>query len=130
MNLINNLIQIKNINNETFDFDNKLSLNNSLLIKNCYNLKITVINKINKIIIENSHQILITVQRLIVGLDISKSKYILLNLDSFTGVLDNQSLIPFIELFRSDLYLVGFKEKYRDIKISLQLSNLYEVDNI
>ena len=124
---LKNLIQIKNINNETFDFE-KLSSNNSLLIKNCYNIKVNIINKINKITIENSNQILLTIQKLVVGLDISKSKYVLLNLDSFVGSIDNQSLIPSIDLFKSDLYLIGCKDKYKDIKISCQLSNLYQVD--
>ena len=124
---LKNLIQIKNINNETFDFE-KLSSNNSLLIKNCYNIKVNIINKINKITIENSNQILLTIQKLVVGLDISKSKYVLLNLDSFIGSIDNQSLIPSIDLFKSDLYLIGCKDKYKDIKISCQLSNLYQVD--
>jgi hypothetical protein len=122
-----NLIQLKNINNETLNFE-KLTSNNSLLIKNCFNIKINIINKINKITIENSNQILINLQRLISGIDISKSKYILLNLDSFIGSVDNQSLIPSIELFKSDLYLVGIKEKYKDIKIFHQLSNLYQID--
>ena len=81
---LNNLIQLKNINNETFDFE-KLSSNNSLLIKNCYNIKINIINKINKITIENSSQILITLQKLVVGLDISKSKCILLKPALFDG---------------------------------------------
>jgi len=124
---LNNLIQIKNINNETFNFEN-LSSNNSLLIKNCFNIKVNIINKINKITIENSCQILITLQKLVVGFDISKSKYVLLNLDSFVGLIDNQSLIPSIDLFKSDLYLIGIKDKYKDIKISCQLSNLYQVD--
>ena len=124
---LNNLIQLKNINNETFDFE-KLSSNNSLLIKNCYNIKINIINKINKITIENSSQILITLQKLVVGLDISKSKCILLNLDSFIGSIDNQSLIPSIELFKSDLYLIGTINKYKDIIISHQSSNLYQID--
>ena len=122
-----NLIQLKNINNETFDFE-KLSSNNSLLIKNCYNIKVNIINKINKITIENSNQIFITLQKLVVGLDVSKSKYILLNLDSFVGSINNQSLIPSIDLFKSDLYLIGIKDKYKDIKISCQLSNLHQVD--
>jgi len=124
---LNNLIQIKNLNNETFNFEN-LSSNNSLLIKNCFNIKVNIINKINKITIENSCQILITLQKLVVGFDISKSKYVLLNLDSFVGLIDNQSLIPSIDLFKSDLYLIGIKDKYKDIKISCQLSNLYQVD--
>ena len=122
-----NLIQLKNINNETFDFE-KLSSNNSLLIKNCYNIKVNIINKINKITIENSNQIFITLQKLVVGLDVSKSKYILLNLDSFVGSINNQSLIPSIDLFKSDLYLIGIKDKYKDIKISCQLSNLHQFD--
>jgi len=124
---LNNLIQIKNLNNETFNFEN-LSSNNSLLIKNCFNIKVNIINKINKITIENSCQILLTIQKLVIGLDISKSKYVLLNLDSFVGLINNQSLIPSIDLFKSDLYLIGIKDKYKDIKISCQLSNLYQVD--
>jgi len=124
---LNNLIQIKNLNNETFNFEN-LSSNNSLVIKNCFNIKVNIINKINKITIENSCQILLTIQKLVIGLDISKSKYVLLNLDSFVGLINNQSLIPSIDLFKSDLYLIGIKDKYKDIKISCQLSNLYQVD--
>ena len=129
MDTTNNLIQIKNIKNETLDFDDKLSSNKSLLIKNCFNLKLNIQSKINKITIENSKQIFITVQKLIVGFEISNSKHILLHLDMFVGSSDDSlSYIPYIDLYKSELYLIGNKDKYKDIKISCQSSEIYQIE--
>lgn len=129
MDTTNNLIQIKNLENESLNFDDKLSSDKSLLIKNCSNLKLNIQSKINKITIENSKQIFITVHKLIVGFEISNSKHILLNLDAFIGSSeDSLSFIPFIELYKSELYLIGNKDKYKDIKISSHSSEIYQIE--
>ena len=129
MDITNNIIKINNIKNKSLDFDEILSLNNSLLIKNCFNIKINIQSKINKITIENSNQVYISVQKLIAGFEISNSKFILLSLNKFIELNeDSSSFIPCIDLFKSDLYLVGCIDKYKDIKILSELSNVYQVD--
>ena len=129
MAIKNNLIQIKNLNNETLDFDNVLSPSKSILIKNCINLKINIQSKINKIIIENSKQIFLTVKKLVTGFEISHSKHILLHLDMFVGLSEDfLSYIPHIDLYKSELYLIGNKDKYKDIKISCQLSEIHQIE--
>jgi hypothetical protein len=129
MEITNNIIKINNLKNTSLDFDDKLSSNNSLLIKNCLNIKINIQSKINKITIENSKQVYITVQKLIAGFEIVKSKRVLLSLNNFIELNeDTSNFIPCIDLFKSDLYLVGCIDKYKDIKISSELSNIYHVD--
>ena len=129
MDITNNIIKINNIKNTSLNFDDILSLNNSLLIKNCLNVKINITSKINKITIEKSKQVYITVQKLIAGFEISNSELILLSLNKFIELNeDSSSFIPCIDLFKSDLYLVGCIDKYKDIKISNELSNIYQVN--
>ena len=128
MDITNNLIQIKNLKNETLDFDDKLSSNKSLLIKNSSNLKIIINSKINKITVENSNQIFISVQKLISGIEISDSKHVLISLVTFIGSDESISFIPCIELYKSELYLIGDKNKYQDIKITCHLSEIYQIE--
>jgi hypothetical protein len=51
--------------------------------------------------------------------------------DDLANVINNYlatHLRSNIDLFKSELYLVGIKDKYKDIKISCQFSNLYQID--
>ena len=60
-----NIIEIIGLKNETLNFEAMLSLNNSLIIKNCHNIKIIIKSKINKITVEKSNNILVNVYKLI-----------------------------------------------------------------
>ncbi len=113
-----NLIIIKNIDNNFYNLD--LSTNNSLLIKNCNNLVININNKINKITIENSNKIYIKIINLIVGFEISKSKYII--------ILNINNNIPMINTYKSQLYLVGSIDNYKNTLLINEFSNIYSIE--
>jgi hypothetical protein len=115
-----NLIEIVNLKNENFNFSNILNVNNSLMIKNCSDVKINVTNKINKITIENCHKVHICISKLISGFEISKSSYILIS-------CDNDNRIPSIELYKATVYLVGDINNYKDVMIRCESSDLYHI---
>lgn len=117
-------IKFSNQSNKIIDFDNLLSIGNSLYFKNCSDLQIIIKNKINKIIFENSKNIFISVNSLVSGIEISNSQFILLAINN----LDKpKKSIPFIELFKSTLFLLGDIDIYKKISISCEMSNLHNV---
>jgi ethanolamine utilization microcompartment shell protein EutS len=122
-----NLIQIIGFENETLNFGNFLSKNNSIIIKNCYNVKIIIQSKINKITIEKSNKLLINVHKLITGIEIAHSKSILISSD-----IDDESStcskIPFMDMFKSTIYLVGSIKLYSNIKVISDQSELFHLD--
>lgn len=118
----NNLIYIKDINNNTFDFNDMLESNKSIYINNCMNIKIIINNKINKITINKSNNIYLELNKLIVGIEINKSNNIILS-------LQHNSTIPLIELFRSQLFLLGMINKYNDIMINAEESQIHNILN-
>lgn len=120
-----NLIEIIGLKNETLNFDNLLLQTNSLIIKNCSNIKIILKSKINKITVEKSNKLLIKVYKLISGIEVSHSKFILISSDIDTYF--NNS-IPLIEMFKSTIYLVGNIKLYSNIKIICDKSDLFQID--
>ena len=96
---------IKNIKNKNIDLTNKLKINHSIDINNITNCIITINNKINKIIIKNSNNIIIYIQKMINGFEIDNSNDITIKL------LEN-SIIPLIQLYKSNLNLYTY---YKDI---------------
>lgn len=120
-----NLIEIIGLKNETLNFDNLLSQTNSLIIKNCSNIKIIIKSKINKITVEKSNKLLINMYKLISGIEVSHSKFILISSDIDTYF--NNS-IPLIEMFKSTIYLVGNIKLYSNIKIICDKSDLFQID--
>lgn len=120
-----NTIRLININQKLIDFNQILDSSNSLYLKNCHDVRIILGDKINKITVENSNKILFVINKLIIGFDISKSNYILIKpqiIDSFS--------IPFIGLFKSTLFLIGNIENYSLTVVSLENSEIYNVDLI
>lgn len=116
-------IKLVNLFNETINFDQYLNSSNSLLIKNCKNLKIFLSTKINKITIENSNHLFLMVDKLIIGFEISKSKYILIK------QTDKKELsIPFISLFKSQIFLVGNIDVFLNTIVSSENSDVYNVN--
>lgn len=120
MNNAINIIEITGIKNETLNFENILIKSISIIIKNCYNVKIIIKSKINKIIIEKSNRVLVNIYKLINGFEISKSDYIL--------ITTNNKDIPLIDIFKSSVYLIGNIKLYSDIKIICSMSNLFYVN--
>ena len=116
-----NHIIIKNIKEQTFNFENYLDITKTIYIKNCSNLKIIVNNKINKIIIEKSNKIILSICDLISGLEINNSKDILLEYST------EPNNIPIIELDKSTLFLLGSIDNYLHILINSYKSTIYNI---
>jgi hypothetical protein len=118
----NNII-IKNSNNDTYDFDNMLSIQNSLYIKNSSNLIIIINNKINKIIVEKSNSIYLIVSKLITGVEINNSNNIILEIKQPNTYQD--PIIPSIELDKSKLILLGSIDKYLSTLVNSYKSEIH-----
>ena len=114
-----NLIKIVNCKNNIYDFENKLNCSNTLFIKNCSNINIFISSKINKIIVENSTFVNLNIFQVISGIEINKSKVIINPMQDYT--------IPIIELFKSSIYLVGDINKYLDLLILSEYSDIFNV---
>jgi|LauGreDrversion4_2_1035121.scaffolds.fasta_scaffold20019_2 hypothetical protein len=118
-----NLIKIVNCKNKVYDFQNNLESNHTVLIKNCTNINIFVNSKINKIIVINSKFINLNVFQLVSGIEVDKSIVLVNPID------DNNYLIPIIELFKSTLYLVGNINKYLNLLVLNEFSDIFNVTN-
>jgi hypothetical protein len=112
-----NLIIINNINNKIFDFDS-LETSKSILVKKCNDICINITNKINKIIIEKSNNITINVNKLISGIEITCSNNVIIN-----------GSIPFIECYKSNVFLYGSIDIYRDVIVSSDMSLLCNINS-
>lgn len=121
--MIGNNIIIRNINNNTYDFDNTLSIQNTLYIKNCSNLIIIISNKINKIIVEKSNSIYLIISNLIIGLELINSKNIILQVKETTSNQD--TVIPSIDLDKSILILLGSIDKYLSTLVNSYKSEIH-----
>lgn len=119
--MIKNLIKITNRNNSFYNYENELSMSHTIIIKNCSKLSIYINDKINKVIIENSNDIFLELAHLIAGLEILKGNNIVLSL------IPNYS-IGMVEAFKSTIFLYGPINLYRDLKISCELSNIYNIE--
>ncbi len=118
-----NLIKIVNCKNKVYDFQNNLESNHTVLIKNCANINIFVNSKINKIIVINSKFINLNLFQLVSGIEVDKSIVLVNPID------DNNYLIPIIELFKSTLYLVGNINKYLNLLVLNEFSDIFNVTN-
>jgi hypothetical protein len=109
---------LDNYNNITLNFYNILINSDSIHIKNCDNLTLIIDSKINKITIEKSNKIFININKLINGFEISKSTFVFIS----------SNHIPFIDIYKTNLYLIGNINKYSNTKIKYDNSNLYYIN--
>ncbi len=116
-----NTILLVGCNNKTLDFTNILDSSKSLILKGCFDLIITVPNKINKISIVRSKRIYMKVGSLISGLDIEHSNYVVVESSEL------ESTIPIIDLYCSMLFLYGDINKYLEIKITSDRSEIHNL---
>ena len=70
--LLNNQSIISNYSNINFDFKNYLEMKDSLIFKNCRELKIKINSKINKLIFLNCNDIALECSETISGIEIEK----------------------------------------------------------
>jgi hypothetical protein len=110
-------IIIKNIKNKNIDLTNKLKINHSIDINNITNCIITINNKINKIIIKNSNNIIIHIQKMINGFEIDNS-------DNITIKLLENSIIPHIQLYKSNINIYTHRKDMDNINIIKENSNV------
>jgi hypothetical protein len=115
------LIKLINCKNNVYDFKENLDCTHTLLIKNCTNINIFVNSKINKIIVDNSTYVNLNITQLISGIEINKSICIINPTDGYS--------IPIIELFKSTIYLVGELDKFHDLLIINEFSDIYNIIN-
>ena len=115
------IIKLINLKNQTINFDSILTIQHTLYIKNCYNIKIIIHSKINKIIIDKSSNIFTQINYLISGFDINYSQFVFIHSDTF-------NYIPIIDIYKSSCYLIGNIDKYKYIKIISSFSDLYNID--
>jgi len=72
-NIITNNIIIHNISNYSYNFNKLLNIKNTIIVKKCNNIDLTINNKINKIIVENCKNIKINLYSAIIGIEVNKS---------------------------------------------------------
>ena len=73
-----NSIVLDDLTNLNQDFNNLLTIKDSVTYKNCDNLDVKINSSINKLIIKNSNKININVDKTISGIEIINSKNIIL----------------------------------------------------
>jgi hypothetical protein len=73
MNIITNNIIISDINDYSYNFNKLLNMKNTIIVKKCNNIDLTINNKINKIIVENCKNIKINLYGAIIGIEVNKS---------------------------------------------------------
>lgn len=110
-------VVIKNIKNKNIDLSNKLKINHSIDINNTTSSIITINNKINKIIIKNSNNITIYIQKMINGFEIDNS-------DNITIKLLENSIIPLIQLYKSNINLYTYTKDIDNINIIKENSSV------
>lgn len=96
MNIFTNCVIIDDVNNYTFDFKKLLNKTDTIIWKNCSNLKIKVRSKINKFIFENCSNIKLIMNNAIVGLELNRCNNVKINI---------KKNINTIEVFRSSIVL-------------------------
>ena len=70
--LLNNQSIISNYSNIQIDFKNYLEKKDSIIFKNCYDIKVKITSKINKLIFINCDMVSLQCSETISGIDIEK----------------------------------------------------------
>lgn len=117
MNLNKNILQIDGLQNKNLNFKKFLNPKDSLILKNCNNLLISINSKINKIIFLNSKNLKIKVSNLISGIDIEKCNNITLS------IYKNNN-INSMYLYKSNINLKITKNQFKKIKITNENSKI------
>jgi hypothetical protein len=104
-----NFIVLTDLLNNVFNFKKLLSSKDTIIWKNCKNIKITVFSKINKFEFDNCYNIKLTLDGTVSGLEINNSN-LTLNLYS------NHS-ISSLQLYKSDLIVKGSKNDFKKIHL-------------
>ena len=90
MSLESKSVVIQDISDYTFNFKKLLYYTDTLIWKNCNNIKIIINNKVNKIILNNCKNVKLFTSYFISGIELFKSKNIILDIkdDHNTSCID------------------------------------------
>jgi len=110
-----NTLYLLGLNDKTLDFGASLNSMNSIVIKNCIDLIITVDSTINRIILVRCRRIYLAINKLIGGIEMEYSQYIVLKGHD----------IPHIDIYQSILFLYGEIDWYRDILVTNDRSEIH-----
>ena len=108
---------IESISNHTFNFKNFLNKNDTIIWRNCDNIKIKINSKVNKMIFENCNNINISMSDAIIGVEFFKCSNIVFK------VRKNKK-INCIESFLSSIQLNIYKKNKDSITFLTEKSNL------
>jgi len=115
------LLLLKNIYNNKISYD--VNFDYGVYIKNSNNNIFTFNMKFNKLIIENSDNLYIEINKIITSCEIINCNNICIKI--IDNHFDNYPSVPCIELYKSDVYLIGNCDLYNDILIMSEYSTLY-----
>lgn len=96
MSLESKSVVIEDISDYTFNFKKLLSHTDTLIWKNCNNIKIKIDNKVNKIILNNCKNVKLYTSYFITGIELFRSKNITLD------IKDDHN-VSCIDIYSSDL---------------------------
>jgi hypothetical protein len=122
-----NSIKLFGMENDVINFGNTLGINNSIIIKNCSNLKIIIGSKINIVLIEKSTNIHIFVYKLINGMEITSCQSIKISPVYLSNSID-YDFIPSINMHKSIVYLIGNINQFANVKLIYSQSELHQFE--
>ena len=96
MSLDTKSVIIRDVSDYTFKFKNLLDNTDTLIWKNCKNIKIYISNKINKLVLNNCENVLLSTSYFISGIELFKSS-------SITIDVNDDHSISCIDLYNSSL---------------------------
>lgn len=114
--MIFNSIILTDLFNNVFNFKKLLCSKDTIIWKNCKNLKILSFSKINKFEFNNCNNIKLRLEGTVSGLEINNSNIIL--------ILPSQHSITSLQLYKSELIVKGDKKDFSKIYLINEESNI------
>ena len=108
-----------NINNHFINFKNLLTMKDTIIWRNCNNLKIKIKSKINKIIFENCNNIVIQIHTAVCGVEFNKCNNVKIII---------KENINCIESFRSSINFIIQKKILNKIIIMSEQSKMIQLN--
>jgi len=108
-----------NTSDQIFNFKNLLTMKDTIIWKNCNNLKIKIKSKINKMIFENCNNIIIQVQEAVCGVEFNKCNNVKII------IKDN---INCIESYKSHISFLIKQKTFDKLKLISEKSHLIKLN--
>lgn len=111
----NNIVLLEDINNRTFNFSHFLKDKDTIIWKNCDDLKINVKSRINKFVFINCKNITLKMSDAIIGLEIEKSH-------NMNIKIRKNKKVYCIEVFKSNIILNKNSKKFYTMNESSKIN--------